>query len=74
MKKFRPLKAVRPMHYDLLQLWESIYIQVIWGIVTAKIDLKHVDDHIPFRATQLPPDVPKLITENKDKPMKDVSD
>ena len=40
----------------------------------AKIDLRHMDNHIPYHATQLPLGALELISENKDKALKDVSD
>ncbi|KAF8325049.1 uncharacterized protein EI90DRAFT_3157113 [Cantharellus anzutake] len=50
----------------------DITLQVIQGLLTARIDLKHTDDHIPYRATHLPPKALELITLNKDKPLKDL--
>ncbi|KAF8324408.1 uncharacterized protein EI90DRAFT_3019546 [Cantharellus anzutake] len=49
-----------------------ITIQPIQGILTAKIDIMHIDDHIPYCATHLPPEARDIIEKNKDKSLKDV--
>jgi len=52
----------------------DITLQQIGGLFMAKIDLRHMDNHIPYHATQLPLGALELISENKDKALKDVSD
>ncbi|KAF8337362.1 uncharacterized protein EI90DRAFT_3287000 [Cantharellus anzutake] len=49
-----------------------VTLQIIHSTFTAKIDLKHTDDHIPYRATQLPPEALEMIATNKEKLLKDV--
>ncbi|KAF8316453.1 uncharacterized protein EI90DRAFT_3134467 [Cantharellus anzutake] len=49
-----------------------VTLQIIHSTFTAKIDLKHTDDHIPYHATQLPPEALEMIATNKEKLLKDV--
>jgi hypothetical protein len=51
----------------------NITLQVISGVLMAKIDLKHADDHIPYCATAIPPKDLQWILTNKTRSMKEVS-
>ena len=51
----------------------NIMLQVVYGVLTAKIDLKHMDDHIPYRATTVPLVDLEWISANRTRSMKDVS-
>jgi len=63
----------RSMTFFNCQSHLNITIQVMNQVVIAKIDLKHMDDHIPYQAVTIPPDVLSYIEVNRTKSMKTVS-
>ncbi len=61
------------MTYFDCQSHLNIMLQVISGVLMAKIDLKHADDHIPYCTTAIPPKDLQWILTNKTRSMKEVS-
>ncbi len=51
----------------------NITLQVVNQMLTAKIDLKCMDDHIPYHTTTVTPEAIEYISENQSKQMGDVS-
>ena len=51
----------------------NITLQVVNQMLTAKIDLKHMDDHVPYHATTVTPEAIEYISKNQSKQMGDVS-
>ena len=50
----------------------NITLKVMGDTLTAKIDLKHTDDHVPYHATAVAPKAIDYISQNKSKSMKEV--
>ena len=63
----------RSMMFFDCQSHLNITLQVVNQILTAKIDLKHTDDHVPYYTTTVTPEAIKCISENQSKRMGDVS-
>jgi len=63
----------RNMTYFECQSHLNIMLQVVFDVPTAKIDLQHMDDHIPYHATSVPPKDLEWISSNQTKSMRDVS-
>jgi len=51
----------------------KIKLQVLHGILTAKITLQHKDDHVPYCDIHIPKKVLQIIEEGKDSSFWDVS-
>jgi hypothetical protein len=51
----------------------KIRLQVINGILTAKVILRHEDNHIGYCETHIPRNILDIIEAGKDKAIKDVS-
>ena len=64
----------RSMVFFNCQSHLNITLQVVHSILTAKIDIKHMDDHILYCAITVPAKALDYITLNKMKSMKDVCD
>ena len=61
------------MSYFNCQSHLNITLQVISSVLMAKINLKHTDDHIPYRATAIPPKDLEWMSSNQTRSMKEVS-
>jgi len=54
---------------SLLKIW----LQVISGILTAKVTIQHKDDHVPYCDICIPEEVQQIIDEGITSSFKDVS-
>ena len=54
---------------SLLKIW----LQVISGILTAKVTIQHKDDHVPYCDIHIPEEVWQIIDEGITSSFKDVS-
>ncbi|SRR5258708_35213002 len=63
----------RHMAYFECQSHLNITLQVVFDVLTAKIDLKHMGDHVPYRATTVSSEDPDSISSSRTTLMKHVS-